>query len=133
MGAGRLGLIVATVLAAAGKDVSIVTRRRADALPLGCWRWGPLYTYMVPILSLADSDSDNHAIPDDSFDTVVDCTGDLTALATAVRLTRPRGTVALKSTVANPAPMDLSPVVVKELTIRSSRCGPFDVALRFFS
>lgn len=129
LGAGRLGLIVASVLAAAGKNVALITRRATSSIPRDCLRWGPLPAHVVPVFSLTGEDGPE--LSDDEFDAVVDCTGDPSALSTAVRLTRPRGTVILKSTVAKPALIDLSPVVIKELTMKGSRCGPFDVALRF--
>jgi threonine dehydrogenase-like Zn-dependent dehydrogenase len=70
----------------------------------------------------------------DRADTVVDCTGSETGLATALKLVRPRGTVVLKTTVADRddpvgKTLSLSPVVVNEVTIVGSRCGPFDRAL----
>jgi threonine dehydrogenase-like Zn-dependent dehydrogenase len=44
-------------------------------------------------------------------------------------MTKPRGTLVLKSTFHGAAPMEPWPIVVKEITIVGSRCGPFDKAL----
>ena len=62
-------------------------------------------------------------------DVVVEATGSADGFALAVAATRPRGTLVLKSTVAHGAPLNLAPVVIDELTIVGSRCGPFAPAL----
>jgi len=62
-------------------------------------------------------------------DVAVDCSGSPTGLASAVSIVRPRGTIVLKTTCAEPAPMDTSQVVVNEVTVIGSRCGPFDAAI----
>ena len=63
------------------------------------------------------------------MDIVVDCTGSPTGLPTALRRVRPRGTIVLKTTVAGDQTMAWAPVVIDEVTIVGSRCGPFDQAL----
>jgi threonine dehydrogenase-like Zn-dependent dehydrogenase len=63
------------------------------------------------------------------FDVVVEATGSPRGLEVALFLIRPQGTVVLKSTVARPEALDLSPVVVDEVTVLGSRCGPFGPAL----
>ena len=65
----------------------------------------------------------------DRFDVVVEATGAADGLARALALVRPRGTVVLKSTVHDPAAMATWPIVVDEITIIGSRCGPFLPAL----
>jgi len=62
-------------------------------------------------------------------DLVVDCTGSESGLTTALDLVRPRGTIVLKTTIAGMQTLSLAPVVVDEVTIVGSRCGPFDRAL----
>jgi threonine dehydrogenase-like Zn-dependent dehydrogenase len=59
----------------------------------------------------------------------VDCTGSPTGLPTALTRVRPRGTIVLKTTVAGDQTMAWAPVVIDEVTIVGSRCGPFDQAL----
>jgi threonine dehydrogenase-like Zn-dependent dehydrogenase len=66
---------------------------------------------------------------DRAADIVVDCTGSDSGLATALELVRPRGTIVLKTTVAGVSTLALAPVVVDEVTIVGSRCGPFGRAL----
>lgn len=67
--------------------------------------------------------------PDRSAEVVVDATGRAEGLTLAMRAVRPRGTIVLKSTVAAGAETDLSPLVVDEIRLIGSRCGPFDDAL----
>jgi threonine dehydrogenase-like Zn-dependent dehydrogenase len=64
-----------------------------------------------------------------SADIVVDSTGSQHGLALAIATARPRGTVVMKTTVAQTSAIDMSPVVVKELTMVGSRCGPFPRAI----
>ena len=64
------------------------------------------------------------------FDVVVDCTGSPEGLTTAMKVVRPRGTIVLKTTAAAGEPVNLAPLVVNEVTVVGSRCGPFDEALR---
>src|SRR5262249_17495882 len=66
----------------------------------------------------------------EAFRLVVEATGSPTGLALAQQMTEPRGTLVLKSTFHGAAPVETWPMVVKELTIIGSRCGPFDRAIR---
>jgi alcohol dehydrogenase len=65
-----------------------------------------------------------------AFDVVVDCTGQPAGLATARSLVRPRGRLILKSTFAAESGLNLSRLVVDEVQLIGSRCGPFAPALR---
>jgi threonine dehydrogenase-like Zn-dependent dehydrogenase len=60
---------------------------------------------------------------------LVEATGSPTGLALAQQMTEPRGTLILKSTFHGAARVETWPIVVKELTVVGSRCGPFDKAL----
>lgn len=62
-------------------------------------------------------------------DVVIDCTGRAAGFQRALELVRPRGTVVLKTTVAGNPPMNLAPVVIDEITVLGSRCGPFSEAI----
>jgi threonine dehydrogenase-like Zn-dependent dehydrogenase len=62
-------------------------------------------------------------------DLVVDCTGSSGGVETALRLLRPRGTLVLKTTTAAPHGPNLAAVVIDEITVVGSRCGPFDKAI----
>ena len=64
-----------------------------------------------------------------AYDYVVDATGSPEGLRQAVAMTRPRGTLILKSTVHGMVAVDTAPVIVNELTLVGSRCGRFEAAL----
>src|SRR5665213_1996445 len=66
----------------------------------------------------------------DAFTLTVEATGSPSGLALAQQITAPRGTLVLKSTFHGPANVETWPIVVKELTVVGSRCGPFPVALK---
>jgi threonine dehydrogenase-like Zn-dependent dehydrogenase len=65
----------------------------------------------------------------DNFALVVEATGSISGLALAQHLTEPRGTLVLKSTFHGAAPVETWPLVVKEITLVGSRCGPFAKAI----
>lgn len=115
VGPGRLGLLIAQVLAHAGGRVTVLGRR-AESLELAAG-WG-LETGLAN-----DAESD-------SFDLVVEATGNGAGLETSLRLVRPLGTLALKSTFAAASAVDLTKIVVAEINVVGSRCGPFAPALR---
>ena len=115
VGDGKLGLLVVQVLRLAGCELAVIGRHRnklalardfgADVLP-------------------------TDAAPRAEFDVVVEASGAPGGWETAIGAVRPRGTVVLKSTYAEVPRIDLAPVVVNEVKIVGSRCGPFDAALR---
>lgn len=118
VGPGRMGLLVAQVLAVAGEDVTLLGRRRESlALPAS---WG-LRTGLVAEYA------------ENSFDFVVEVTGNDAGLAEALRLVRPLGRLVLKSTFAGDSQVDLTKIVVGEITVTGSRCGPFAPALRLLA
>ena len=65
----------------------------------------------------------------DAFTLTVEATGSPSGLALAQQITAPRGTLVLKSTFHGAANVETWPIVVKELTVIGSRCGPFPRAL----
>lgn len=110
-GDGRLGLLCAQVLALSVGEVALAGRHpERAALVGGALRWV--------------DDPERGA-----WDLVVEATGDPAVLARALEWVRPRGTVALKTTAERPATLDLAPLVVNEVTLVGSRCGPFAPAL----
>lgn len=115
LGDGRLGLLCGQVLRNLGIPVRVVGRNPGK-LAL-CEKWGVRSRLLSDI------------VPRHDQDVVVDCTGTAEGLETAVAMCRPRGTVVLKSTVAASKPLNLSAVVVDEISVVGSRCGPFRDAL----
>jgi threonine dehydrogenase-like Zn-dependent dehydrogenase len=115
LGDGRLGNLCAQVLHRRGCRVTVVGKHPRKLALLD--RLG-IATRLLP-----QADDCRGA------ELVVDCTGSPTGLETALRLVRPRGTVVLKTTVANPHQLSLAPVVIDEIQLVGSRCGPFPPAL----
>ena len=70
---------------------------------------------------------------DRRLEVVIDATGTPSGLDAAMKLVRSRGTIVLKSTYAGKADTNLSAIVVNEVTVVGSRCGPFEPALRLLS
>jgi threonine dehydrogenase-like Zn-dependent dehydrogenase len=116
LGDGRLGLLAAQVLRNAGCPVRVVGRHAAK-LAL-CEKWSIRARYVDEIAPKHDQDI------------VVDCTGSAAGFELALAMVRPRGTLVLKSTVADGKPLNLAPVVIDEVTVIGSRCGPFKEAIR---
>lgn len=115
LGTGRLGLLVAQLLAATGCKLTAIGRNPKTL--------GLLDRRRIRTVALHDlSQTHDH-------DLVVDCTGSADGLKIALDLVRPRGTIVLKTTCADRAAVDLTPVVLDEVTILGSRCGPFGEAL----
>ncbi len=115
VGSGRLGILVAQVLAATGCRLTVVGRNEKKLLL--CEKKG------IQGLHVRD------LVPRKDRDLVVECTGSPEGLKLAMQLVRPRGTIVLKSTCAESAPLDLSPLVVDEVTLVGNRCGPFPEAI----
>ena len=64
----------------------------------------------------------------DSYGLLVEATGSPSGLAIAQQMTEPRGTLVLKSTFHGAASVETWPIVVKEINVVGSRCGPFENA-----
>jgi threonine dehydrogenase-like Zn-dependent dehydrogenase len=115
LGDGKLGLLVAQVLFQAGAQV-LAVGRHADKLRILRTRG----------IATATADAWDRT----PADLVVEATGSTAGFATAVEATQPRGTLVLKSTVADAAQLNLAPLVINEITVVGSRCGSFSPALR---
>src|SRR5947209_7998927 len=116
LGDGRLGLLVAQVLCDAGCPVRVIGRH-PEKLAL-CEKWS---IRSRPLEDIA---------PRHDQDVVVDCTGSASGIELALQMVRPRGTIVLKTTAAAGKPLNLAPVVIDEINIIGSRCGPFREAIR---
>ena len=110
LGDGKLALLIAQVLR--GRCRLKVFGRHAEKLAL-----------------LRDVEVTTGA-PSGKFDVVVEASGSERGFQQALELVRPRGTLVLKSTVAAGAQLNLAPVVIDEVTIVGSRCGPFEPAIQ---
>lgn len=116
LGDGKLGLTTALALYASNIDVLLVGKHQNK-------------------LDIAKKQGVNTILLSDfkiekAYDVVVEATGSVSGFETAAALTKPRGVLVLKSTVAAGKEFNLSPIVVDEITILGSRCGRFAPALR---
>lgn len=123
LGDGKLGLLCAQVLALTQCNLTLVGHH-STSLQLA-EHWG------IPTRQVLPSDD----LPSElgHSDVVVECTGSPDGFDTALHLVRPRGTVVLKSTYHRRANTDMNAVVVNELTLIGSRCGPFTPALHLLA
>ncbi|GJM22433.1 MAG: alcohol dehydrogenase [Planctomycetota bacterium] len=119
-GDGRLGLLCAHALHAAGARVQVAGRHaeHADLLPPGV----PLHTGW-----LESAGPPPRAL--DAFDLAVEATGNPEVLARLSPLVRPGGDLVLKTTAERAVSLDLAPIVVREQRLVGSRCGRFAPAL----
>jgi len=117
IGAGRLGQLIAQTLALTGCDLRVVAR----------------YTPQQDLLKARGiriiSEEDATAQPW-RWDIVVEATGSPGGFALARKAIRPRGTLVMKSTYKGEMSVNFSSIVVDEINIIGSRCGPFEPALR---
>lgn len=73
------------------------------------------------------------AVEERVYNIAIECTGNEAGFETARRALRPRGTLVMKSTYTGRLTIDAAAVVVDELTLLGSRCGPFAPALRMLA
>jgi 2-desacetyl-2-hydroxyethyl bacteriochlorophyllide A dehydrogenase len=114
LGDGRLGLLLARVLRAAGTEVSVLGRHPAK-------------------LSRLQADGiPGHTAPEavaGRYTAVVEATGKPEGFQTGLAALQPRGTIILKSTYRGEVPLPMSSLVVDEVTLVGSRCGRIDRAI----
>ena len=116
LGDGKLGLITALALNAQNLDVTLVGKHQNK-------------------LDIAKAQGVKTALLQDfaiekKYDVVVEATGSVSGFETSLALTKPRGTLVLKSTVAASKEFNLAPIVIDEIRVQGSRCGQFPPALR---
>jgi threonine dehydrogenase-like Zn-dependent dehydrogenase len=118
VGDGRLGQLVAQTLALSGCELWVLGKR-AEKLALIAERG--IRTALAAAANLK------------GFDIAVECTGNPEGFAIAQAALRPRGTLVMKSTYVGELVVDAAAVVVNELTLVGSRCGPFAPALQLLA
>ena len=119
LGDGKLGLLIALVLNAKGYRVRQFGRHEEKL--------------RIARRAGVETEVAGDTLPEMAYDWVVDATGSAEGLRQAVQMTRPRGTVILKSTVHGLVGVDTAPVIVHEITLVGSRCGRFEPALELLS
>jgi threonine dehydrogenase-like Zn-dependent dehydrogenase len=136
LGDGKLGLITALALNAQNIDVTLAGKHQnkldiAAVQGVKTCLSGGVSNPLPENNAAADCELPPNPSPLTSkYDIVVEATGSISGFETAVALTKPRGVLVLKSTVAGEKPLNLAPVVIDEITILGSRCGQFPAALR---
>ncbi len=122
LGDGKLAQLIALVLRASGSKVTLYGKHGSK---LQLARQAGIRTMKVR----GDASDLKHAR--ETYRLVVEATGSPTGLMLAQQMTEPRGTLLLKSTFHGAAPVETWPIVVKEITVVGSRCGPFAKAFQF--
>ncbi len=115
-GDGKLGLTTALALNAYNYDVTLAGRHQ-NKLDIAAKQG---------VKTILSQDLKKEPV----YDVVVEATGSITGFEDAMALTKPRGVLVLKSTVAGSKEINLAPIVINEITVLGSRCGQFKPALR---
>ena len=115
LGDGKLGILCARVASLTGARVHLIGKHPEKLALAG---------EGIMTLPLGDAMKLGRV-----FEVVADCTGSKSGLNTAPRLVEPCGTIILKTTVAGDYTVDLAPIVIDEIKIVGSRCGPFPKAI----
>jgi 2-desacetyl-2-hydroxyethyl bacteriochlorophyllide A dehydrogenase len=118
IGAGRLGQLIAQTLLLTGCDLRVVARH-------------PLQKELLTSRGIRIIDEGD--IQHWRYDLVVEATGSPSGFELARKALRPRGTLVLKSTYKGDMTVNFSSMVVDEIQLIGSRCGPFEPALRFLA
>lgn len=119
LGDGKLGLTTALALTAHNLDVLLVGKHQNK---LDIAKAQGVRTQLLSDFEIKKE-----------YDFVVEATGSITGFEMALNLTKPRGTLVLKSTVAASKEFNLAPIVIDEIRVQGSRCGRFAPALRLLS
>jgi threonine dehydrogenase-like Zn-dependent dehydrogenase len=115
IGAGRLGQLIAQTLALMPCGLQVLARNPRAQQALAARK----------ITTIAEKD-----ILKGFYDVVIEASGTAEGYSLAKQAVRPAGTMVLKSTYAEQARVNLSSLVVDEIRVVGSRCGPFEPALR---
>jgi threonine dehydrogenase-like Zn-dependent dehydrogenase len=118
VGDGRLGQLIARVLALSGCELEVLGRH-ARKLELLAGHGIRTLAFESPVEA--------------RYDLVIECTGNDAGFAIALDAVRPRGVLVMKSTYAGKLTLDASRIVVDEITVVGSRCGPFQPALKLLA
>jgi threonine dehydrogenase-like Zn-dependent dehydrogenase len=116
LGDGKLGLIIALALNSSGLDITLVGKHQEK---LDIAKAQGVKTKLLSEINI-----------EKSYDFVIEATGSVSGFETSLALTKPRGVLVLKSTVATAKELNLAPIVIDEITVLGSRCGQFAPALR---
>lgn len=110
IGDGRLAYMIAQVIYLSGADVTTIGKHEDK---------------LKRFMAFGKVTTD----PQESYELVIDASGSPSGISTAQKLVRKKGTIVIKTTYAGKTELDMSDFVVNEITIKGSRCGPFEPAL----
>lgn len=115
LGDGKLGLLVGQVIAMTTRELIVVGKHPER-------------------LSILNEKGINTCLYQDfkekGFDIVIDCTGSPSGIKSALDIVKPMGKIVMKTTISGDRSIDLNRVVIDEITIIGSRCGPFPDAIK---
>nr|WP_308741886.1 alcohol dehydrogenase catalytic domain-containing protein [uncultured Anaerocolumna sp.] len=111
IGDGRLAFMIAQVVSLSGADLTIIGRHEDK---------------LKQFSSFAKTTTET----DETYEIVIDATGSPAGILSAQKLVRNKGLIVIKSTYAGKVEIDMSSFVVNEITIKGSRCGPFEPAMQ---
>lgn len=111
IGDGRLAYMIGQVISLTGADLTIIGKHEEKLR---------LFKSFAKVTTKAE----------ESYEIVIDASGSPTGILTAQKIVRKKGTIVIKTTYAGKVEIDMSDFVVNEVTIKGSRCGPFEPALQ---
>lgn len=111
IGDGRLAFMIAQVISLTGADLTVIGRHEEKL---------DLFKPFAKVTTNTDS----------TYEIVIDASGSPSGILTAQKIVRKKGTIVIKTTYAGKVEIDMSNFVVNEITIKGSRCGPFEPALQ---
>ena len=115
LGDGRLGMMCVQAVSMVTSDITVIGKHKQKLA-----RFEPFASQIALLDSISIKPS---------YDVVIDCTGSPTGLELAGQLVRPRGVIVMKTTVAGKHDLSLASLVINEVTLVGSRCGPFEKAV----
>lgn len=114
LGDGKLGLLIGQVMSLSGCNLTVVGKHDEKLSILG---------------ALGIDTSIVTKFDKKGFDIVIDSTGSPDGIQSSLDIVRPMGKVILKTTIADECRLNINSLVVNEITLVGSRCGPFDKAI----
>lgn len=117
IGDGKLGLLCCQVLKLHGASVTLVGKHEKKIA-------------LAEAIGIEAVFRENPFIKTSRFDVVVECSGSIEGLPMAMEIVKPRGIIVQKTTTSSAAAVDTNKLVVDEITLLGSRCGPFAPALK---
>ena len=121
LGDGKLGLLCALVLHLAEVNVTLAGRHDKKLGIAGSQQ-------IRTVKTISEKPFEER-----KYDVVIEATGTPEGFESALRYVKPRGTIVLKSTIASSQEINLAPLVIDEITLKGSRCGPFKAAIHILA